>query len=325
MFRRSFMALMLMAMGARGGRWTAPSLPVTPPVPDYKLPPTFETKLPNGLTVVLLEDRRFPMVTVRLGFRRRLEVRPEGDPRTFGNRGRAAHRGHAHAHAAADRRGTRGHRRIALRRVRARTASRSPATRSPNTRPSCWSCWRTWRATPASREEEIKLRIQNRKQELAGAALAALLPGRREARAGRLRRASVRRTSRPPWNRSTASTARRWPRFRTSTWRRTTPTSCCSAGSRPARRRSSWSNEHFGSWQRKEPPATPKAEFPDKRPQARAGGPPGLRAGRYSRRPPRHHSRPSGLLPAHGGALHPRRRRQLAHVHEHPREAGFRL
>src|SRR5574340_1251373 len=42
--------------------------PVTPPIPAYKLPATFETKLPNGLTVVLLEDQRFPLVTVRLGF-----------------------------------------------------------------------------------------------------------------------------------------------------------------------------------------------------------------------------------------------------------------
>ena len=34
--------------------------PETPPLPAYHLPAVFETKLPNGLAVVLLEDARFP-------------------------------------------------------------------------------------------------------------------------------------------------------------------------------------------------------------------------------------------------------------------------
>jgi zinc protease len=42
--------------------------PQTPPLQDYKLPPVYETKLPNGLSIVLVEDPRFPLVTVRLGF-----------------------------------------------------------------------------------------------------------------------------------------------------------------------------------------------------------------------------------------------------------------
>ncbi|MGA2434669.1 MAG: insulinase family protein, partial [Bryobacteraceae bacterium] len=42
--------------------------PRTPDLPHYKLPPVFETKLPNGLAVLLVEDNRFPIVTVRLGF-----------------------------------------------------------------------------------------------------------------------------------------------------------------------------------------------------------------------------------------------------------------
>lgn len=42
--------------------------PETPPIPAYKMPPIHETKLPNGLTVVLVEDQRFPLVTVRLSF-----------------------------------------------------------------------------------------------------------------------------------------------------------------------------------------------------------------------------------------------------------------
>lgn len=42
--------------------------PETPPIPAYKLPPVTESKLANGLTVVMVEDQRFPLVTVRLGF-----------------------------------------------------------------------------------------------------------------------------------------------------------------------------------------------------------------------------------------------------------------
>ena len=42
--------------------------PQTPALPVYHLPSVYETKLPNGLSVVLLEDARFPMVTVRLAF-----------------------------------------------------------------------------------------------------------------------------------------------------------------------------------------------------------------------------------------------------------------
>jgi zinc protease len=43
--------------------------PVTPPIPDYKLPPVEEAKLGNGLAVVMVEDKRFPLVTARLTFR----------------------------------------------------------------------------------------------------------------------------------------------------------------------------------------------------------------------------------------------------------------
>jgi zinc protease len=42
--------------------------PQTPPLPDYKLPPVTEVTLPNGLRVVAVEDKRFPMVHFRLGF-----------------------------------------------------------------------------------------------------------------------------------------------------------------------------------------------------------------------------------------------------------------
>ena len=42
--------------------------PQTPPLPPFHLPAVHETKLSNGLSVVLLEDARFPLVTVRLAF-----------------------------------------------------------------------------------------------------------------------------------------------------------------------------------------------------------------------------------------------------------------
>lgn len=40
--------------------------PQTPPIPDYKLASAYETKLPNGLSILMVEDRRFPIVTARL-------------------------------------------------------------------------------------------------------------------------------------------------------------------------------------------------------------------------------------------------------------------
>src|SRR5579863_3071113 len=42
--------------------------PVSRDPRPYKLPPVFETKLPNGLTVMLADDPRFPLVTTRLVF-----------------------------------------------------------------------------------------------------------------------------------------------------------------------------------------------------------------------------------------------------------------
>ena len=42
--------------------------PATPPIPDVKLPSREVFKLPNGLTVVVAKDSRFPLLTVRLAF-----------------------------------------------------------------------------------------------------------------------------------------------------------------------------------------------------------------------------------------------------------------
>jgi zinc protease len=52
-------------------------LPETPAVPAFKLPPVQETTLPNGLTVVLANDSRFPMMDVRMGFQAGSKFDPE--------------------------------------------------------------------------------------------------------------------------------------------------------------------------------------------------------------------------------------------------------
>jgi zinc protease len=54
--------------------------PQSPPIPGYKLPPVSETKLPNGLTVILVEDARFPLVTVRLNFQAGSKFDPKDVP-----------------------------------------------------------------------------------------------------------------------------------------------------------------------------------------------------------------------------------------------------
>ena len=52
--------------------------PETPPLPAFHLPPLYETQLPNGLSVVLLQDARFPLVTVRLAFQAGSRFDPAG-------------------------------------------------------------------------------------------------------------------------------------------------------------------------------------------------------------------------------------------------------
>lgn len=52
--------------------------PRTPELVAYQLPPVFETRLANGLEVVLVEDQRLPMVTARLGFPAGSKFDPKG-------------------------------------------------------------------------------------------------------------------------------------------------------------------------------------------------------------------------------------------------------
>jgi zinc protease len=54
--------------------------PDTPPIPTYKLPPIHETKLSNGLQLVLVDDKRFPLVTARLVFQAGSKFDPADQP-----------------------------------------------------------------------------------------------------------------------------------------------------------------------------------------------------------------------------------------------------
>src|SRR3954453_9174791 len=80
MFRRNLLAVGLaaLALTAQTGDRTKP--PQSPPIPGYKLPPVYETKLPNGLGIVLVEDSRFPLVTVRLNFQAGSKFDPKDIP-----------------------------------------------------------------------------------------------------------------------------------------------------------------------------------------------------------------------------------------------------
>ena len=68
MNRPLFTALALLASLAGAQTLDRTKAPVSPPPRPYKLPPTFESRLPNGLTIVLAEDTRVPMITARLAF-----------------------------------------------------------------------------------------------------------------------------------------------------------------------------------------------------------------------------------------------------------------
>jgi zinc protease len=54
--------------------------PETPPIPAFKMPPVHESKLPNGLSVFLVEDARFPLVSVRLSFQAGSKFDPKDMP-----------------------------------------------------------------------------------------------------------------------------------------------------------------------------------------------------------------------------------------------------
>lgn len=62
----SVIALAALGLGAQTVDRT--KAPQSPPIPGCKLPPVFESKLPNGMNLVVVEDSRFPLVSGSLIF-----------------------------------------------------------------------------------------------------------------------------------------------------------------------------------------------------------------------------------------------------------------
>src|SRR5690349_15415549 len=65
---RSLIAILFSAALLQSATIDRSQPPATPPIPDVKLPTRQQFKLPNGLTVVVAKDARFPLLTVRLAF-----------------------------------------------------------------------------------------------------------------------------------------------------------------------------------------------------------------------------------------------------------------
>ena len=80
MLHRSLTLIALSAICASAQTTDRTKAPETPPIPGYKLPATYTTKLPNGLGIVLIEDARFPLVTARLNFQAGSKFDPTETP-----------------------------------------------------------------------------------------------------------------------------------------------------------------------------------------------------------------------------------------------------
>jgi zinc protease len=80
MFRKLLSTVTLAVIGLSAQPVDRTKAPLSPPIPGYKLPPVFETKLPNGLSVVVVEDTRFPLVTARLIFQAGSKYDPKDMP-----------------------------------------------------------------------------------------------------------------------------------------------------------------------------------------------------------------------------------------------------
>ena len=68
MLKQLLVSTAMAALSLAGQSIDRTKAPETPPIPDYKLPPTYESKLPNGMAVVFVQDDRFPLVTARINF-----------------------------------------------------------------------------------------------------------------------------------------------------------------------------------------------------------------------------------------------------------------
>ena len=77
---RSFLLVTLFAAALAAQPVDRTKPPQSPPIPSYKLPPTYESTLPNGMAVQLVEDARFPLVTIRLSFQAGSKFDPPDTP-----------------------------------------------------------------------------------------------------------------------------------------------------------------------------------------------------------------------------------------------------
>jgi len=68
MLTRSLAFLAFAALALNAQTIDRTKAPETPPIPSYKLPPISTVTLANGLTAILIQDARFPLVTARLNF-----------------------------------------------------------------------------------------------------------------------------------------------------------------------------------------------------------------------------------------------------------------
>jgi zinc protease len=284
--------LLAAALGAQTIDRTKP--PETPPLAAYKMPPVAESALANGLRVVMVEDRRFPLVTLRLAFSAGAKFDPAGTS------------GLAETVAALLREGTpkRTSRQIAE--ELASLGASLNTTVSPDNlvigasvlaenAPKLLDLVADLARNASFPEDEITLRKQNREQELIDARsradtlaeekFAALVYGAHPygrilptaesiARIGRAALVSYRDRMLVPNN-----------------------AVLILIGALPPR-----AQAHAG-----------------------AGGSPRLGAGRHPRRPDRGDAHASGLLPAGGGQQHSGRRRFFADLFEHPRSEGLCL
>ncbi|MBI3210771.1 MAG: insulinase family protein [Candidatus Solibacter usitatus] len=65
---KSFLAILFLASALKAQTVDRTKMPDTAPLAPFKLPVIRESKLPNGLTVLLVRDNRIPLVTFRLLF-----------------------------------------------------------------------------------------------------------------------------------------------------------------------------------------------------------------------------------------------------------------
>ncbi len=75
---RLILAVVLMAVVAAAASVDRSKPPETPPLAPFRLPPLTQTTLANGMQLVLVNDPRFPIVQVRLGFQAGSKFDPPG-------------------------------------------------------------------------------------------------------------------------------------------------------------------------------------------------------------------------------------------------------